>query len=120
MDQPATARVHVDDVGRWIRVSVAGQPGEDLVRNVNDQVLALVHAGRGPGVLLDATQMLPPPAEVAWRQRDLLWRLEPFVRCAVVVADPRCAFLARIAFGDADYRIFYDDLDGATRWLEDG
>jgi hypothetical protein len=112
--------VQVHEHGRCIRVRIAGLPTEKTVREANDEVHALVAGGGGRAVLLDATQMLAPPPQVAWLQRDLLWRLEPFVRCAVVVADARCAFLARIAFGDANYRLFYNDLDGATRWLEGG
>lgn len=120
MDGAAAAHAQVDDVDRWIRVLVVGEPTEEMVRKVNDDVLALARAGRGPGVLLDATRMLAPPTQVAWLQRDLLWRLESLVRCAVVVADSRCAFLARIAFGDANYRIFYGDLESAERWLGAG
>ncbi|HET9693035.1 MAG TPA: STAS/SEC14 domain-containing protein [Steroidobacteraceae bacterium] len=120
MDGSAAAHAQVDDVDRWIRVLVVGEPTEEMVRKVNAEVLALTQAGRGPAVLLDARRMLPPPSQIAWLQRDLLWRLESIVRCAVVVADSRCAFLARIAFGDANYRIFYEDLEAAERWLAAG
>lgn len=45
--------------------------------------------------------------------RDIHWRR------AIVVPNSRLAFLARLAFGDGDYRVFYDDLAAAVRWLGD-
>ena len=38
---------------------------------------------------------------------------------AIVVPDSKLAYLARLAFGEGDYRVFYDDIVGAVRWLTD-
>jgi hypothetical protein len=35
------------------------------------------------------------------------------------VPDTKLAYLARLAFGDGDYRVFYDDRAAAVRWLTD-
>jgi len=62
--------------------------------------------------------MLPPPVEVPVSQ----WKLNaemPFdVRRAIVVPSTKLAYLARIAFGEADHRVFYDDFDAAKAWLD--
>jgi len=36
---------------------------------------------------------------------------------AIVVPNTRVAYLARIAFGEGDYRVFYNDFLAAIRWL---
>ena len=41
-------------------------------------------------------------------------------RRAEVGANTRIGFLARLAFGEGDYRVFYDDIAAATRWLAVG
>ncbi len=42
------------------------------------------------------------------------------LRRAVVVPNTKLAYLARIAFGEADCRVFYNDMVSATNWLGDG
>jgi hypothetical protein len=36
-----------------------------------------------------------------------------------VVPNTRVAFLTRLAFGEGDYRVFYNDISAAIRWLEE-
>ena len=36
---------------------------------------------------------------------------------AIVVPNSRLAYLARMAFGEGDYRVFYNDLGAAMEWL---
>jgi hypothetical protein len=35
-----------------------------------------------------------------------------------VVPNTRLAYLARLAFGEGDYRVFYSDMTAAILWLE--
>ena len=41
------------------------------------------------------------------------------LRRAIVVPNTQIAHLARLAFGVGDYKLFYDDLEAAKRFLRD-
>ncbi len=62
--------------------------------------------------------MTAPPVDVPWSQRLLDDQLGAIrLKRAIVVSDTKLAYLARLAFGDGDYRVFYDDRAAAVRWL---
>lgn len=113
----------VELVGELIIARVRGEPTVRLLRECQDQVLFLVRdAGRGR-VLYDALEMSAPPVDVTFEQRKLDESLgEVKLRRAIVVPSSRLAYLARLAFGAGDYRVFYSDMVAAIRWLaeEDG
>ncbi len=53
--------------------------------------------------------MEAPPVDVPWAQRALDEKLGPTkLRRAIVVPNSRLAYLARLAFGEGDYRVFYE------------
>jgi hypothetical protein len=106
-----------DDV---VVARVEGEPTEQLLAACQREVLRLVlDSGRG-NVLYDATKMTAPPVDVPWAQRDLDEQLGPLrLRRAIVVPNSKLAFLARLAFGDSDYRVFYGDRGAAVRFLRD-
>jgi hypothetical protein len=108
----------VEVVGELIVARLRGEPTEALLRETQEQVLHLVReAGRGK-VLYDTLEMTPPPVDVPWAQRDLDAKLGPIkLRRAIVVPNSRLAFLARLAFGDGDYKVFYNDMIAAIAWL---
>jgi len=69
-------------------------------------------------VLYDTLKMADPGVEVALIQRVIDEEHEGVaLRRAILVPDARLAFLARLAFGEGDYRVFYDDVEAACRWL---
>ena len=112
----------VELVGALIVARVRGEPTEELLRETQDQVLFLVQdAGRGK-VLYDTLEMEAPPVDVPWAQRALDEKLGPTkLRRAIVVPNSRLAYLARLTFGEGDYRVFYNDIVLAIKWLsEDG
>ncbi len=112
----------VELVGDLVIARVRGEPTEDLLRETQEQVLFLVRdAGRGK-VLYDTLEMEAPPVDVPWSQRALDEALGSIkLRRAIVVPNSRLAYLARLAFGEGDYRVFYNDIVAAIRWLsEDG
>ena len=41
------------------------------------------------------------------------------LRRVIVVPNSKLAYLARLAFGQGDYRVFYNDFVAAVRWLSD-
>jgi hypothetical protein len=62
--------------------------------------------------------MEAPPVDVPWIQRELDEDLgDIHLRRAIVVPNSRLAFLARLAFGEGDYRVFYNDMIAAAKWL---
>src|SRR5581483_2976291 len=95
----------VELVGELIVARVRGEPTEELLRETQDQVLFLVRdAGRGK-VLYDTLEMEAPPVDVPWARRALDEKLSSIkLRRAIVVPNRRLAYLARLAFGEGDYR----------------
>lgn len=117
----ATDQLWVELVGDLIIARLRGEPTAELLRECQDQVLVLVRdAGRGK-VLYDTLEMLPPPVDVPWAQRELDETTLGSValRRAIVVPNAKLAYLARLAFGEGDYRVFYNDMVAAVQWLSE-
>ena len=110
----------VELVGDLVMARIRGEPTTELLHECQEKVLFLVRdAGRGK-VLYDTLEMEPPPVDVPWAQRELDESLGTIrLRRAIVVPNSRLAYLARLAFGEGDYRVFYNDLVAAVRWLCD-
>ena len=103
--------------GGVVVARVRGEPTEDLLRSTHEQVLRLA-GGSGGRVLYDTLGMTAPPVDVPWSQRQLDDQPGAIrLKRAIVVPDTKLAYLARLAFGDGDYRVFYDDRAAAIRWL---
>jgi hypothetical protein len=108
----------VDLVGDFIVARVRGEPTEVLLRQCQDQVLQLVQDTQRAKVLYDTLEMEAPPVDVPLAQRRLDEELGPIrLRRAIVVPNSRLAYLARLAFGEGDYRVFYNDIAAAITWL---
>jgi hypothetical protein len=110
----------VELVGDLVVARVRGEPTGQLLRDTQDKVLFLVRdAGRGK-VLYDTLEMTAPPVDVPWSQRELDEQLGTIkLKRAIVVPNSQLAYLARLAFGDGDYRVFYNDMVAAIKWLVD-
>ena len=108
----------IEPVGELIIARIRGEPTAELLRECQDQVLLLMReSGRGK-VLYDVLEMDPPPVDVPWAQRELDAALGGIaLRRAIVVPNAKLAYLARLAFGEGDYRVFYNDMVAAVRWL---
>jgi hypothetical protein len=110
----------VELVGDLIIARLRGQPTPELLRACQDKVLFLARDAGRARVLYDALEMDPPPVEVTFTQRALDEALGGItLRRAIVVPNSRLAYLARLAFGEGDYRVFYNDMLGAVKWLSD-
>jgi hypothetical protein len=114
-------QVWVELVGDLVIARVRGEPTEALLRECQEKVLFLVRdAGRGK-VLYDTLEMDAPPVDVPWSQRALDENLGGIkLRRAIVVPNSKLAYLARLAFGEGDYRVFYNDMIAAIKWLSEG
>ena len=111
----------VEPVGNLIIARVRGQPTEELLRDCQQRVIQIALDSRDAGVhnvLYDALEMESPPVDVPLAQRALDEALGGLqLRRAIVVPNTRLAYLARLAFGEGDYRVFYNDIIAAVAWL---
>jgi hypothetical protein len=110
----------VELVGDLVLARIRGEPTEALLRETQEKVLFLVRdAGKGK-ILYDTLEMDPPPVDVPWSQRALDEQLGSIkLRRAIVVPNSRLAYLARLAFGEGDYRVFYNDIVSAIKWISE-
>ena len=114
----STGEAWVEVVGDLVVARVRGEPTEALLRDTQEKVLHLVRDAERGKVLYDTLEMTPPPVDVPWAQRELDAQLGPIkLRRAIVVPNSKLAFLARLAFGDGDYKVFYNDMVAAITWL---
>jgi hypothetical protein len=104
--------------GELIIARVRGEPTVDLLKECQRQVVALARDADRAKVLYDVLEMMPPPVDVPWSQRALDETLGSLhLRRAIVVPTAKLAYLARLAFGEGDYRVFYNDFAAAVKWL---
>ncbi len=110
----------VELVGDLIVARVRGEPNEQLLRETQEKVLFLVKDAGRARVLYDTLEMEAPPVDVPWSQRELDEKLGLLkLRRAIVVPNSKLAYLARLAFGEGDYRVFYNDMVAAINWLSE-
>jgi hypothetical protein len=107
----------VEVVGDLIIARVRGTPNEELLRECHERVVQLLQDTGGTRVLYDALEMQTPAFEVPLYQRKLNEELGSAQRIALVVPNSKIAYMARIAFGHAEHRVFYNDMMGAVHWL---
>lgn len=111
----------VEPVGDLIIARIRGVPNEEVLRECQERVLALARESERDRVLYDALEMDAPLVDVALSQRKLdAVAGTPALRRAIVVPNTKLAYLARLAFGEGDYRVFYSDMTGALKWLSEG
>jgi hypothetical protein len=118
----SSEQVWVELIGGLIVARIRGVPTEELLRECQDRVVQLVKDTGRTRVLYDALELELPTVEPALIQQKLNSELDSDLRLrrAIVVPNTRVAYLARLAFGEADYRVFYGDISTAIRWLEEG
>jgi hypothetical protein len=110
----------VEPVGDLIIARIRGVPTEELLRECQERVVALARESHRNRILYDALEMDAPVVEVALSQRKLDEAAGSLaLRRAIVVPNTKLAYLARLAFGEGDYRVFYSDMTAAVRWLSE-
>lgn len=110
----------IEPVGEIIIARIRGVPTEVLLKECQERILLLVKDIGHGRILHDALEMIPPTIEVPLSQ----WKLDQEVgnihlRRAIVVPNTKLAYLARLAFGEGDYRVFYNDMTSAVKWLSE-
>ncbi|WP_129646801.1 hypothetical protein [Peristeroidobacter agariperforans] len=118
MSEANQNQVAVNLTDSLIVARVRGCPTEAVLQKCQAEVLSLVRESGIRKVLYDALDMEPPPVSIPWVQRALDEQLvDVKLRRAIVVPNAKLAFLARLAFGEGDYRVFYEDRLAAVNWL---
>jgi hypothetical protein len=110
--------VWVELVGDLVLARVRGTPSEALLRDLQDRVSRILRDTGPRSVLYDALEMEAPSTDMVF---DIIAPTRAVAqtagRMAIVVPNSRLAYLARMAFGDGDYRVFYNDMAAAVLWL---
>jgi hypothetical protein len=110
--------VWVEISGDIIIARLRGEPTVELLQECQAQVVQLAREAGRARVLYDVLEMHPPHVDVPWSQRELDEKLGDLqLRRAIVVPTAKLAYLSRLAFGDGDYRVFYNDIAAAVKWL---
>jgi hypothetical protein len=120
-------KLSVAAMGDIIVARIRGTCTVDLLKECQQRVIELVKDTRQVKVLYDTLEMDVPSVEVTLVQQDLesdaLKRFEPVsLGRAILVSNTRVAYLSRIAFGEhgeGAYRVFYNDMAAAIRWLNE-
>lgn len=116
----------VEPVGNVIVARLRGKPTPEMLQECEERVMALARDTQHIRVLYDSLELVPPEMELVLLQQKLEARKKESLdaatlRTAILVPDTRIAYLARIAFGhggEETYRVFYNDLGAAMKWLE--
>jgi len=111
----------------WVELSgdlviarLRGEPTVELLQECQTRVIELAREAGRARVLYDVLEMHPPHVDVPWAQRALDEKLGDLqLRRAIVVPTAKLAYLARLAFGEGDYRVFYNDIAAAVKWLSE-
>ncbi len=111
----------VEPVGSIIIARIRGVPSPELIKECQERVLLLIRDTKQGKLLYDALELDLPTVDPAWVQRKLDDELDPTIRLkrAIVVPNSRVALLSRVAFGEGEYRVFYNDFAAAIKWLEE-
>ena len=124
MDQQ---QLWVEPVGSIIVARLRGVLGAEMLQECQARVLALARDTNQRRVLYDSLEVTAPDLDMVRLQQQLEREKKAVLgdtplRTAILVPNTRIAYLARIAFGqfgEAHYRVFYNDLVAALKWLEE-
>jgi len=107
-------------VGSLVVVRLTRPRSERVLEECQLGMLETLQQTGSKAVLYDLREMQPTSVNVLLYQRILNEHVRHLdLRRAIVVPNTHIAYLARLAFGVGDYKLFYDDFDAAKRFLRD-
>jgi hypothetical protein len=116
-----TRQLWIEPVNGIILARLRGALTEEILRECEQRILILAMETTQNKVLYDGLEIEDPSIDLTiWQQKHLEAEPETLrLRRAIVVPNTRVAYLARIAFGAGDHRVFYNDIEAAFRWLRE-
>lgn len=112
-------QLSVESTGTVTIVRLKGIPTEELLKARHERVLSICKETGQNKVIYDVVEMESPSIDLALLQQQMQTELcSAKIRCAIVVPNSRLAYLCRIAFGEGNYQVFYNDMAAALKWLE--
>lgn len=110
----------VELAGAMAIVRFRGEATEALLLECHEHLLDVVRKEGRQKILYDAREMTTPDLDLVFLQRHLVDAryLGDSLRRAIVVSNTKLAYLARLAFGEGEYEVFYNDVASAIQWLE--
>ena len=116
-----TQQLWIEPVYGIILARLRGALTEEILMECQQRVLRLAADTQQNKVLYDTLEMEAPSVDLTLIQQKYveaeLGSLN--LRRALVVPNTRVAYLARLAFGEGDHRVFYNDIEAAFRWLRE-
>lgn len=110
----------VESVGDIIVARMRGEMSEAMLVETHRRVMSIATETGHTKAIYDALEMQAPSIDLIVMQQELLESElgSMTLRRALVVPNTRLAYLARLAFGEGDHRVFYNDLAAAFSWLQ--
>lgn len=110
----------VELAGDMAIVRFRGAATEALLLECHQHLLDVVRNAGRQKILYDAREMTTPDLDLVFLQRHMVEAryLGESLRRAIVVSNTKLAYLARLAFGEGEYEVFYNDMASAIQWLE--
>lgn len=111
----------IESVGGIIVARMRGELSDAMMVETHQRVLSLATQTGQTRIIYDALELLAPSIDLVVRQQELVESelASMTLRRALVVPNTRLAYLARLAFGDGEHRVFYNDLAAAFSWLQE-
>jgi hypothetical protein len=117
---PRPGEVWVEPVGGIIIARIRGMATAELIRECEMRIVALQQDTGCDRIMYDALELERPPIDTVLVQQALTAALKSArVKIAIVVPNTAIAYFARLAFGEANHRVFYSDLSAAALWLRE-
>jgi len=108
----------VEPIGGIIIARIRGPATATLIRECQTRIVSLQRDTGCNRIMYDALELDRPPMETVLTQQALTDTLKQSgVKIAIVVPNTAIAYLARLAFGEANHRVFYNDMSAAVLWL---
>lgn len=108
----------VELIGGIIIARIRGAATESLIAECQRRVLSLAAESGCQRVLYDALELDRPPIDIVLAQQSFTSALKQSgLKVAIVVPNTAIAYLSRLAFGELDHRVFYNDMAAALAWL---
>lgn len=118
MSNEGLDQLWVEPVGGIIIARLRGVATADLIQECHKRIVDLQGDTGCKLVMYDALELERPPIDIVIKQQGLTDGLKQAdVKVAIVVPNTGIAYLSRLAFGEANHRVFYNDIAAALSWL---